>query len=68
MRVLGVKVSAALNGDSWYGYWSCNVIGKLVDSTTPRSNEYDAHKDALLDAQKYSRKNNLTFITEGYTI
>ena len=77
MKIIGIKTSACQvpesyvgNVDRWEGYWCYKTSGFTAMFYTGilRNSEYDAHSDAVKDAQKFSKKNNVTFITEGYVV
>ena len=77
MKIIGIKTSACLvpkeyigNIDIWEGYWSYKKgrFSTRVYTGIMRKSEYDAHSDAVRDAQIFSKENDITFITEGYVV
>ena len=77
MKTYGIKVCAqeieVIKNDPlkrWEGYWGYKTKWYTVMFYTGilRTNKYDAEHDAILDAQKYSKKEGVTLITEGYVV
>ena len=72
MKTLGIKLSAIRNDNGWKGYYRIptDCPGHYIEKTMKitRQNEYDAHKDALLAAKRYSEQNDVAFIVEGYRL
>ena len=77
MKILGIKISAERyamcknDPDTRYeGYWYYRTKkdSVLISTGIIRRNRYDAEHDAILNAKRYSKQNNVTFITEGYEI
>jgi hypothetical protein len=70
VKTLGIKVSSKKVDNGWKGYWRCftnNInIENVIDII--RTNQYDAEKDAIIDAKQFSEMNDIAFISEGYRI
>ena len=70
MKILGIKVSSKKVKDGWKGYWRCvnSEINIEKDVEIVRTNQYDAERDAIIDAKSFSEINGVVLITEGYRI
>ena len=78
MQTIGVKIaSERINIQRSFpepvlyeGYWRFTTVEQTVIRKTgiQRKSEYDAERDAILNAKEYSTTHGVQFITEGYVL
>jgi len=70
VKTLGIKIASKKVKNGWKGYWRCinKEINIEKDVEIVRTNQYDAERDAIIDAKSFSEINGVVLITEGYRI